>query len=58
MKLFGTFILGLAAAGAVEYGSDEEKFMKREVDYCAANRLSRQGMKLHNLMLNPYLVNP
>ena len=42
-------ILGLATAGTVEFGSDEEKFMKREVDYCAAQRLSRQGIKL-NLM--------
>ena len=44
MKLFGAIILGLAAAGPVEYGSDEENFMKRECDYCAANRLSRQGI--------------
>merc|ERR1711973_489072 len=42
MKLFGAMILGLATAGTVEFGSDEEKFMKREVDYCAAQRLSRQ----------------
>jgi len=42
MKLFGAILLGLAAAGPVEYGSDEENFMKRECDYCAANRLSRQ----------------
>ena len=36
MKLFEAMILGLATAGTVEFGSDEEKFMKREVDYCAA----------------------
>ena len=47
MKLFGTVILGLAAAGPVEYGSDEEKFMKRECDYCAHHRLSRQGKKIN-----------
>ena len=44
MKLFGAMILGLATAGTVEFGSDEEKFMKREVDYCADHRLSRQGI--------------
>ena len=43
MKIFGAMILGLATAGTVEFGSDEEKFMKREIEYCVENRLSNQG---------------
>ena len=46
MKLFGAMILGLAAAGPVEYASSEEKFMKREIEYCASQRLSPQGIEL------------
>ena len=51
MKLFGAMILALAAADPVEFSNDEEKFMKREIEYCATNRLSPQGIEL--TLMNP-----
>ena len=44
MKVFAAIFCGLAAARSAEFGSDEEKFMKRELEYCYDYKLSNQGL--------------
>ena len=62
MRILATIVFGLVATKSVEFGSDEEKFMKREIEYCVENRLSNQGCliiffskkKLNSSMCKPY----
>ena len=43
MRISAAILVGLVTTKSVEFGSDEEKFMKREIEYCVENRLSNQG---------------
>ena len=54
MRILATILASLVATKSVEFGSDEEKFMKREIDYCVENRLSNQGCPFFHIFLEKH----
>lgn len=64
MRIMAAIVVGLVTTKSVEFGSDEEKFMKREIEYCVENRLSNQGCfkiffsekNLNSSMCKPYEI--